>query len=92
MFVRVKDKSTKHQFDVPEGDPRIGKAFELLESDRYPRARQPRPPKHHVPAKSARAAEQGSSDTSPASDSQAEAPAEAAETPESKPARANSRK
>ena len=92
MYVRVKDKTTKHQFDVPEGDPRIGTAFELLDSARYPRARSPRPPKHHVPVKSARATEQGPSDTSPASDSQTEAPAEAAETPESKPARANSRK
>ena len=36
-FVRVKDKSTKHQFDVPETDPRIGKTFTLVNSDRYPR-------------------------------------------------------
>lgn len=94
-FVRVKDKSTKHQFDVPETDPRIGKTFTLVNSDRYPRSRNPRPPKHHVPNVPARLAspvEQGSSDDSQKSDVPAAASADATETPESKPARANSRK
>lgn len=95
FFVRVKDKTTKHQFDVPETDPRIGKAFELVNSDRYPRARTPRPPKHHVPnvsARPARPVEQSPSDDSKESDVPAAASADATETPESKPARANSRK
>ncbi|GAA1642528.1 hypothetical protein ACP6NG_09090 [Brevibacterium casei] len=91
-FVRVKDTSTKHQFDVPEDDPRIGKAFELLNDDRYPRARAPRPPKHYVPAKRSSAADRDSSDDSQESDGEAKASADATETPESKPARANSRK
>lgn len=91
-FVRVKDSSTGHQFDVPEKDPRIGKAFTLLNSDRFPRARAPRPPKHYVPTQAAKPVEQESSDTSPASEPTATASAEATDTPESKPARANSRK
>lgn len=91
-FVRVKDSSTGHQFDVPEKDPRIGKAFTLLNSDRFPRARSPRPPKHYVPALTAKPVEQESSDTSPASESSVEVHAETTATPESKPARANSRK
>lgn len=42
MFVRVKDKSTRHQFDVPESDPRIGDGFELIKSDRFPPVVRPR--------------------------------------------------
>lgn len=42
MFVRVKDKSTRHQFDVPESDPRIGDGFELIKSDRFPPVDRPR--------------------------------------------------
>ena len=91
-FVRVKDSSTGHQFDVPETDPRIGKVFTLLNSDRFPRARNPRPPKHYIPSLAAKPVEQESSDTSPASEPTAEASADATATPESKPARANSRK
>ncbi|MCM1011900.1 hypothetical protein [Brevibacterium sp. XM4083] len=91
-FVRVKDTSTKHQFDVREDDPRIGSAFELLNDDRYPRARAPRPPKHHVPAKRSSSADRDSSGDSQESDGQAKASADATESPESKPARANSRK
>ena len=45
-FVRVKDKSTKHEFDVPETDPRIGSAFELVKADRFPPAVRPRIPKY----------------------------------------------
>lgn len=91
-FVRVKDKSTKHQFDVPVTDPRIGKAFELVDSDRYPRASNPRPAKHHVPRSAATADEQGPSEGTESSDETATASADATETPESKPARANTRK
>lgn len=42
MFVRVRDKSTRHEFDVPETDPRIGDAFELVKPDRFPPAVRPR--------------------------------------------------
>ena len=52
MYVRVKDKQTGHEFDVPERDPRIGKAFAPVKSDRYPRSRQPRPAKHKVSMRS----------------------------------------
>lgn len=48
MWVRVKDPGTGHEFDVPDGDPRIGPLLDLLDSYRYPPAHQPRPPKHHV--------------------------------------------
>lgn len=47
-FVRVKDRDTRHEFDVPEGDKRIGHAFDRVKSDRYPPTSRPRPPKHHV--------------------------------------------
>lgn len=54
MFVRVRDKSTGHQFDVPEADPRIGTAFELLNRKSYPPSPVIRPAKHRVrPAGSA---------------------------------------
>ena len=42
MFVRVKDKSTRHEFDVPENDPRIGYEFEAVKEDRYPPVVRPR--------------------------------------------------
>lgn len=42
MFVRVKDKSTRHEFDVPETDPRIGDSFELIKGDRFPPVNRPR--------------------------------------------------
>lgn len=47
-FVRVRDNDTKHQFDVPEGDPRIGVCLALLGRKDWPASRYPRPPKHHV--------------------------------------------
>lgn len=47
MFVRVKDNSTGHEFDVPETDPRIGTAFVMANQKRFPRSSQPRPPKHN---------------------------------------------
>ncbi|MCP6280609.1 hypothetical protein NL459_28705, partial [Klebsiella pneumoniae] len=47
-FVRVRDKSTGHQFDVAEGDRRIGGAFELLNRKGYPPSPVIRPAKHHV--------------------------------------------
>lgn len=52
MFVRVKDKSTGHEFDVPESDPRIGKSFTALSKKDYPPSRVVRRPKHHINLKS----------------------------------------
>ena len=46
FFVRVKDKDTRHEFDVPETDPRIGEFFELVKADRYPAVVRPRQPKY----------------------------------------------
>lgn len=48
MWVRVKDRGTGHEFDVPEGDPRIGVVFDQVKSERFPLAHQPRPPKHRL--------------------------------------------
>ena len=48
MYVRVRDKDTKHQFDVPEGDKRIGGALELVKKPHYAPSRSPRPPKYHL--------------------------------------------
>jgi hypothetical protein len=49
-FVRVRDKDTGHQFDVPEADSRIGEAFDLVKGvdpvDGY--LVQAREPKHNV--------------------------------------------
>ena len=47
-FVRVKDKDSGHEFDVPENDPRIGSAFALVKSDRFPPVSRPRQPKHNI--------------------------------------------
>jgi hypothetical protein len=47
-FVRVKDRHTKHEFDVPEGDKRIGVAFDVVKGTRYPPVTRVRAPKHHV--------------------------------------------
>lgn len=48
MFVRVKDKSTGHEFDVPESDPRIGKSLTALSKKDYPPSSVIRRPKHHL--------------------------------------------
>ena len=52
MFVRVKDKSTGHEFDVPESDPRIGKSLTALSKKDYPSSTVARRPKHHLDLKS----------------------------------------
>lgn len=52
MFVRVKDKSTGHEFDVPESDPRIGKSFTALSKKNYPPSTVVRRPKHYLDLKS----------------------------------------
>lgn len=54
-FIRVRDKDTRHQFDLPEGHRLITNGtVEVLE--RFEPARSPRPPKHHVPRKSTQSA------------------------------------
>lgn len=49
-WLRVRDNDTGHEYDVAEGDPRIGKSMELVKD--YPpnsgRTATPRPPKHRV--------------------------------------------
>ena len=47
MFVRVKDKDTRHEFDVPEEDPRIGVHFDRVKEDRFPPVVRPRQPKYY---------------------------------------------
>jgi hypothetical protein len=49
LFVRVKDKDSGHEFDVPEDDWRIGEGiYALVKSDRYPPIDRPRLPKHNI--------------------------------------------
>lgn len=53
MFVRVRDKETRHEFDVPEGDWRIAAdIFVPIKSDRFPPVDRVRSPKHFTPTKS----------------------------------------
>jgi hypothetical protein len=48
-FVRVKDKETGHEFDVPETDWRISEGiFTVVKGDRFPPVDRPRPPKHNI--------------------------------------------
>ncbi|CAN7466348.1 hypothetical protein LJR013_003195 [Pseudarthrobacter oxydans] len=48
-FVRVKDKDSGHEFDVPENDWRIGEGiFTPVKSDRYPAVDRTRLPKHKI--------------------------------------------
>lgn len=52
MFIRVRDKTTLHEFDVPEDDWRISDGFyEPIKSLRYPPVDRPRPQKYHTPSK-----------------------------------------
>lgn len=48
MFVRVKDLSTRHEFDVHELDPRIGVSFEVVKPVRFPPVDRPRQTKYFV--------------------------------------------
>jgi hypothetical protein len=49
VFVRVKDKDSGHEFDVPETDWRIGEGiFTPVKGDRYPAVDRPRKPKHNI--------------------------------------------
>lgn len=48
-FVRVKDKDSGHEFDVPEEDWRISEGiFTVVKSDRYPAVDRPRLPKYNI--------------------------------------------
>ncbi|MCT1430567.1 hypothetical protein M3G50_07345 [Brachybacterium muris] len=44
MYIRVRDKSTGHEFSAPEGDPLIGKGLEVV--DRKAATILPMPPKY----------------------------------------------
>ena len=49
MYVRVRDRSTKHEYDVRETSPLLAKDLvERIKDDRYPPSRVPRRPKHHL--------------------------------------------
>ena len=49
MFVRVKDSTSGHEFDVPEDDWRISDgSLVLVKSDRYPPHHVPRLPKFNI--------------------------------------------
>lgn len=48
-FVRVKDKDSGHEFDVPETDWRISEGiFTTVKSDRFPAVDRPRLAKHNI--------------------------------------------
>lgn len=49
MFVRVRDKETRHEFDLLEGHPWLAKGLvEVVKPKLYPPSRLPRPAKHHM--------------------------------------------
>lgn len=48
MWVRVRDRETKHEYDVLEGDKRIGVLVDLVKSKRYPPSARARPTKHYL--------------------------------------------
>ncbi len=49
MFIRVKDKDSGHEFDVPANDWRIDEGFFVpVKSDRFPPVDRPREPKHNI--------------------------------------------
>lgn len=48
MFVRVRDRDTKHEYDLPENDRRIGVSVDLVKAKRYPPSTVQRRPKHHL--------------------------------------------
>lgn len=49
MYIRVRDKHTKHEFDVPENSILLRRgSVERVKSDRFPPAQYPRRPKHHT--------------------------------------------
>lgn len=49
MFVRVRDKETRHEFDLPEGHAWITRGLvEQVKPKQYPPAHVMRRPKHHL--------------------------------------------
>lgn len=49
MYVRVRDRSTKHEYDVRETSPLLAKDLvERIKDDRYPPSPVARRPKHHL--------------------------------------------
>lgn len=50
-YVRVRDKSTGHEFSTPENDPLIGKGLEIM--DRKATTSLPLPPKYKITLPSA---------------------------------------
>lgn len=51
MYVRVREKSTGHEFSTPENDPLIGKGLEVV--DRKAMTTLPLPPKYKITLPSA---------------------------------------
>ncbi|MFE5309701.1 hypothetical protein [Isoptericola sp. NPDC056605] len=57
MFIRVKDPSTGHEFDVPEADPRLADGrLKRVKDERYPPSTLVRHPKHCPPKLAGRTA------------------------------------
>lgn len=48
MWVRVRDRDTRHEYDLREDDPRIGVSVDLVSKKAYPPAHQARRPKYHI--------------------------------------------
>lgn len=48
MWVRVRDRDTRHEYDLREDDPRIGVAVDRVSKKAYPPAHQPRRPKYYL--------------------------------------------
>lgn len=68
-YVRVKDPSTRHEFDMPDGHPHIAKGLvEVVKPKLYPPSPLPRRPKHHLKLAPPSAAR----DTAPSTESAAD--------------------
>lgn len=66
VYIRVRDVELKHEFDVPEGHPFIGRGlFVPVKSDRYPPSHVARPMKAHIKPASARARQSATSAEAP---------------------------
>ncbi|MDF2915991.1 MAG: hypothetical protein K0S70_208 [Microbacterium sp.] len=48
MWVRVRDRDTRHEYDLREDDPRIGVGVDRVSKKAYPPAHLPRRPKHYL--------------------------------------------
>jgi hypothetical protein len=48
MWVRVRDRGTRHEYDLREDDPRIGVSVDLVSKKAYPPAHQARRPKYYL--------------------------------------------